>query len=547
MPMMTGGQAVVRALVAEGVQVVFGVPGVQIMHIYNGFFDNPDIRIITCRHEQTAAYMADGYARSTGKIGVALVVPGPGAYNAGAALSTAYAASSPVMLISGQIDSATIGKDGGELHEVHDQLEFMRPVVKWNDRVTRTESIPEAIHEAVRQLKTGRPRPVEVELPPDILATTADIELVEPEVYPRPDPDAARVRAAADLLASAQRPVLWAGGGVILAGASSELEELAELLGAPVITTAEGQGAIPGNHPLAVGSTSSDWGAGGDIIPQADVILAVGTRLGRLGSNSDDDPNESQKLINLNIDETEFGKTVQAEVGIAADAKVGLRHLINALRDRPRQSAWDPAALAAARDAARGRIRSAAPRQLALVEGIREAIPEDGFVVSGVTHTGAWSNIAFLVQRPRTFITSSYMGTLGYGFPTALGVKVGNPDRPVVALCGDGGFMYALGDLATAVQYGINLVTVVFNNHGYGSSRRDQQTRFQGRVVGTDLKNPDFIKLAESFGAQGSKVEKLEDVPAAIREAIAADRPTIIEVETPADLDPPYQLRPLQR
>ena len=257
MPMMTGGVAVVKSLVAEGVQVVFGVPGVQIMHIYNGFFDNPDIRIITCRHEQTAAYMADGYARSTGKLGVALVVPGPGAYNAGAALSTAYAASSPVMLLSGQIDSTAIGKDRGELHEVHDQLEFMRPVVKWNDRVSRAESIPEVIHEAVRQLRTGRPRPVEVQLPPDILATTADIDLVEPEIYTRPHPDTASASAATDLLASAQRPVLWVGGGVISANASKELVELAELLGAPVVTTPEGQGAIPSDHPLALGSSSS--------------------------------------------------------------------------------------------------------------------------------------------------------------------------------------------------------------------------------------------------------------------------------------------------
>lgn len=268
MPQMTGGHAVVRALKAEGVDVVFGLPGVQIMHIYDGFFDDPDIRVITCRHEQTTVYMADGYARSTGKIGVALVVPGPGAYNAGAAMATAYAASSPVLLISGQIDSQAIGKDYGALHEIHDQLDFMRPVVKWNDRVTRTENIPEAIHMAIRQLKTGRPRPVELEIPPDTLGNVADVELVEPEEYPRPEPDAASVRAAAEALASAQRPVIWAGGGVNLGDASGELVALAELLHAPVVTTQEGKGAIPESHRLAMGSSSYGWGAGGDLIPQ---------------------------------------------------------------------------------------------------------------------------------------------------------------------------------------------------------------------------------------------------------------------------------------
>ncbi|MFC1935368.1 thiamine pyrophosphate-dependent enzyme [Chloroflexota bacterium] len=544
MPKMTGGHAVVRALKAEGVEIVFGLPGVQIMHIYDGFFDNPDIRLITCRHEQSTVYMADGYARSTGKIGVALVVPGPGLYNTGAAMATTYAASSPVLLVAGQIDSTAIGKDLGALHEIHDQLEVMRPVVKWNDRVTRTESIPEAIHEAMRQLKTGRPRPVELEIPPDILAATSDIDLIEPEEYPRPDPDDASIRAAADLLALAQRPVVWAGGGVNLADGSSELVELVELLGAPVITTADGKGAIPESHPLSMGSSAWGWGPGGDIVPQADVILAVGTRL----SSRERDPGitatGTQKLINLNVDETEFGKTFPVTVGIAADAKVGLKHLAVALHERLRQGSWDSAALAATKAAVRERMRSVVPRQIALVEGIRQAIPEDGFVVSGLTNIGYWSCLTFETMRPHTFVTSSYMGTLGHAFPTAVGVKVGNPGKAVVALCGDGGFMYAVGELATAIQYGINVVAVVFNNHRYGASNRDQHLRFGGRVVGTELHNPDFVKLAESFGARGIKVAEAGETPAAIKEAIIGDRPTIIEVEMPADLDPPFSLSP---
>jgi acetolactate synthase-1/2/3 large subunit len=544
---MTGGQAVVRALRAEGVDVVFGVPGVQIMHIYDGFFNDPDIRVITCRHEQTTAYMADGYARTTGKVGVALVVPGPGAYNAGAAMSTAYAASSPVLLISGQIDSGAIGKDFGALHEIRDQLEFMKPVVKWNDMVTRAEGIPEAIHEAMRQLNTGRPRPVELEIPPDTLAITTDIDLVEREVYPRPDPDAQSIRAAADLLASAKKPIIWAGGGVNLADAQAELTELAELLNAPVITTAEGKGAIAENHRLSLGSSSYGWGTGGDLVPQADVMLAVGSRLGSYRPEPGTSPGDGHQLINLNIDETEFGKTAPVAVGVAADAKVGLSHLVAALRDRDRQAEWDATALESVKGRARERIQEIAPRQLAIVESLRDAIPEDGIVVGGVTNFAAWSSLAFDVTRSRTFITSSYMGTLGYGFPTALGAKVGNPDKPVLALCGDGGFMYGMSELATAVQYGINVVAVVFNNHLFGASNRDQARRFDGRVVGTELHNPDFAMLAESFGARGMRVPDIADAPQAIRDAIAGNRPTVIEVETPPELDPPYYLQPPSR
>lgn len=544
MPQMTGGHAVVRALKAEGVDVVFGLPGVQIMHIYDGFFDDPDIRVITCRHEQTTVYMADGYARSTGKIGVALVVPGPGAYNAGAAMATAYAASSPVLLISGQIDSQAIGKDYGALHEIHDQLDFMRPVVKWNDRVTRTENIPEAIHMAIRQLKTGRPRPVELEIPPDTLGNVADVELVEPEEYPRPEPDAASVRAAAEALASAQRPVIWAGGGVNLGDASGELVALAELLHAPVVTTQEGKGAIPESHRLAMGSSSYGWGAGGDLIPQGDVIFAVGSRLGSYRVEPGSEPQPHQVLINLNIDPDDIGKSYPATIGIAADAKAGLRRILAALQGTQTHGTWAPEDLEHVKQQVWERMNSLAPRQVALLKDIRDAIPSDAFLVGGITNLGAWAAIAYDALEPRTFVSSSYMGTLGYGFPASLGVKVGNPEVPVVAFCGDGGFAYAIGELATAVQNGINAVAVVFNNHRYGASNRDQFLRFGGRNVGTELHTPDFVKLAESFGAHGIKVDTLEDSPQAISDGIKAGVPTVIEVEMPADLDPPYYLRP---
>ena len=545
MPLMNGGQAVVRALRAEGVEVVFGLPGVQIMHIVDGFFDAPDIRLITARHEQTAAFMADGYARTTGKPGVALVVPGPGAYNAGAGMATAYAASSPVFLIAGQIASAAIGKDLGALHDVHDQLEFLKPVTKWNARVLAAEDIPGAVHEAMRQMATGRPRPVEIEVPPDVLGASSQIDLIEPELHPPPQPDKELIDQAADLLASAVRPLIWSGGGVNQAGAWDELRQMAELLEAPVMTTPEGKGGFSEAHPLSVGCTNYRWGAAVDVVPQADVILAVGTRLS-FPTGADWVPGPHQKLVNLNIDPSEFGKTFPASVGIPADARGGLSSLAQALRERTRGSTWDTAELATLRVRARDQIKAAAPRQLALVDALRSGIPEDGIVVTDVTIMAAWCAVAFPMTRPRSYITSSYMGTLGYAFPTALGAKVGNPDKPVIALCGDGGFMYAVSELATAVQYGINVVAVVVNNNAFGASNWDQQTRFEGRVVGTELHNPNFVQLAQSFGARGIRVEETEALPAAIEEAIAGQCPAVVEIVVPI-LDPPYQMVPPRR
>ena len=539
MAVMTGGQAVVRALRAEGVDVVFGLPGVQIMHIYDGFFHTGEVRVITVRHEQTATFAADGYARTTGKPGVALVVPGPGTYNAGAGMSTAYAASSPVLMIAGQIPSSAIGQDQGALHDVHDQLEYMKPVTKWNNRILAAGDVTSTVHEAMRQLATGRPRPVEVEIPPDVLASSADIDFIEPELYPYPAPSSDLIRQAAELLAGAKRPFIWCGGGLHQSGAWEELRQLAEQLNAPVMTTAEGKASLPDSHPLSLGSSGYGWGPAVDVVPQADVILAVGTRLSYPGNAT---PGEGQTVIDLNIDPSQAPQPATT-LSIASDARVGLAALSGALGQGEPSSEWDSGQIEQAKTRARARIAEAAPDQLALVDAIRAGVPEDGIIIAGVTIMAAWANICLPMDRPRSFITSSYMGTLGFAFPTSLGAKVGNPDRPVVALCGDGGFMYAASELSTAVQHGINVVAVIFNNGVFGASFADQSSRFQGRVVGTELHNPNFMQLAESFGARGIRVDKTEDLPAAIQDAIAGERPTVVEMVTPR-LTPPYQLIP---
>jgi acetolactate synthase-1/2/3 large subunit len=542
MAQMTGGQAVLQALHREGVEQVFGLPGVQIMGIYDAFYSQSDVKLITVRHEQTTTYMADGYARVLGKPGVGLVVPGPGVQNASAALGTAYSCSSPVLLLAGQIESYMLGQDKGALHEINDQLDIVRPVTKWCQRVLNVEDIPAAIHEAIRQMQTGRPRPTLVEVPPDVLAAVADVTLPMPERIPVLSPDQASILRAAELLATAKKPLIWAGGGVILGDATDDLQALAEALGAPVATTPEGKGAIPEDHPLALGAGYYGHGAPSLAAPRADVILAVGTRLtGQMRGPTA--PRPPQRLIHLDVDPAVIGKNYPADISLIGDAKPGLRLLLEAVRaQQAPQERWPRQELEEIHRENEAWVRQQAPLQCEIIGQLQKTLRDDAVVVSGVTNIGYWSHFALRVRRPRTYLTSSYFATLGFAFPTALGAKVAAPNRQVVSLSGDGGFMYALPELATAVQYGINVVAVVFADGAFGASNNDQRTRYHGRMVGTNLHNPNFVQVAEAFGAKGIRADpdKLTD---ALQEAFDANRPTLIEVPVPT-MVPPFQIPP---
>ena len=543
MPRMTGGKAVVESLKREGVEFVFGVPGVQIMHIFDAFYGEPEIRLLTVRHEQTAIYMADGYSRVKGKPGVGLVVPGPGVQNASAALGTAYACSSPVLLIAGQVESYNLGQDKGALHEINDQLDVIRPVTKWCRRVMSVTDIPGAIHEAMHQMSTGRPRPTEIEIPWDVLGNTAEVTTVPAGVFPRAVPHREEVSRAAHLLLSAKRPFIWAGGGAILSDASAELVELARALGAPVATTAEGKGVISEDHPLSLGAAYYGFGAARWAAEKADVLLAVGTRLTWL-MRPGTELKAPQKLIHLDADPAVIGKNFPAEVAMVADAKAGLKALIEEIRRKKAskdvREPWPQAELMEFREKHRRWLEEKAPLQRDIIMTLRQELPDDAILVAGVTNIGYWCNLAYPVRSPRTFLTSSYFATLGYAFPTALGAKVAAPDRPVVCVVGDGGFMYACAELATAVRYGINLITLVFTDNAFGSTKSDQQINFQGRVLGTDLNNPDFAKLAELFGVKGMKADP-DQLGRALREALEARQPVVIEVPIPT-LVPPFQI-----
>ncbi len=521
MARMTGGQALVASLRREGVRVVFGLPGVQLYGAMAALREEPAIRFIATRHEQATTYMADGYARASGDIGVALVVPGPGLLNASAGLSTAYSASSPVLLIAGQIPKAKIGKNVGLLHEVNDQLDAIAPVTKWRQRVLDVGEIPAAIREAARQLRTGRPRPVVVDIPPETLEDEGEATLLDPAVAERPPAPAAEIEHAVARLVAARHPVIIAGGGVNLAGAHDALRAVAEHLQAAVIMTAEGKGALSDASDLSLGAALWPGSPVRLYLDQADVVLAVGTRLAMVSLQP------TQQVIQIDIDPDEIGRNHSPTHALVGDARATLERLAEGLRAggpaRPSRQA-ELEAVRAATVAADDQ-----EPQASIQRSLRAGTPRGGIMIGDMTQIGYHSRPFWPVYEPRTYLTSSYSGNLGYGFPTALGAKVARPDRPVVAVCGDGGFLFNSQELSTAVRYGIAVVVVVFNDDAYGNVARDLDEAWGGSI-GADLANPDFVRLAEAYGVTAFRAKEPTEVGDLVREAIALDRPVLIEV-----------------
>ncbi len=519
----SGGEALAAQLVAEGVSAVFGVPGVQLDHAVEGLYRERDhIRFYGPRHEQAATYMADGYARVTGRPGVAMVVPGPGVLNAAAGLATAYACSSPVLLIAGQIPSHQIGKGLGLLHEIPNQAEVLAGLTKWSARAARPAEIPALVRHAFTMLRSGRPQPVALEIPPDVLAQREAVKL---EAVPpaeadgvRTGPAAADLAHAARLLSRAARPLIYAGSGVLASGAAAALERVASRLQAPVVVSDNGRGALSDRHPLALTTL-----AGRSVLPDADVVLAVGAKFvvaaGQLAAGA--------RTLVINADPREAARSRDAAVVMVADAREALDALARELGPNAKARCW--ANLDAARADAARQVAAVEP-QAAFVSALRRAIPDDGVLVSELTQVGYAARVGYPVYEPRTFMTPGYQGTLGYGFPTALGAKIGAPQRAVVSITGDGGFGWAMAELATARRYAVGLVTVVFNDCAFGNVKRTQQQEFSGHVLGTELVNPDYVALAEAFGIAGVRVDGPEALTEAIGSALRAGSPTLIEV-----------------
>ncbi len=521
---MTGGQALVQSVLKHGVDVIFGLPGVQLDWAFDALYDAQDkVKVYHTRHEQATSYMADGYARTTGRVGTCLVVPGPGLLNAMAGLSTAYATCSPVLCISGQIQSDLIEVGRGVLHEIPNQLEMIRSVTKWSGRAMTPEEVPGIVTEAFRQLRMGRTRPVEIEIPPDVLQAVGNVELMEPITPSRPSGDPDALEQAAKALGKAENPVIFVGGGILASEAWDELRELAEMLQAPVIMSSSGKGAISSRHYLA-----QNYHASMDLLSKSDAIFVVGTRFAQ-PVRSQWSPSEQHTIIQMDVDPEEVGRNYRPNIGIVSDAKIGLADLINRVpaHNRKRESRRDE--LEALKEGIDDRFFEVQP-QASFATVIREELPDDGIVVSESTQVGYWMHNAFPVYKPRTYLTSGYQGTLGYGFATALGAQVGNPDKKVVSVNGDGGFMYNVQELSTMAMHKINMVGIVFTDNAYGNVKRIQQQTFHGRTIASNLHNPDFAKLAELFGVVGMRANSPDDLRSVLRSALKMDAPVLIEV-----------------
>ena len=538
---MTGAEALIKSVRSYDVDTIFGLPGGQTYHLFDAVYNEGDaLRIFNSRHEQGVAYMAYGYARSTGRVGVYTVVPGPGILNTTSALCTAYAGNERVLCLAGQIPSKWIGKGVGFLHEIPDQLGILQRLTKWAERIEKPADAPRLVNQAFREMNSGRPRPVALEMAPDIMGLQEEVELLPPSPAPEPlraDPDL--IEAAARLLGKAKQPLVVFGHGCVDAG--TELLQAAEILQAPCTTLWSGKGIIDDRHYL-----SQPYAAGHQLWATADVVLAVGTRLDnpQLQWGLDDE----LKIIRIDIDAEQITNIADPEIGIVADAKSALSDLISALARHNNARKLRKEELTGLKAAMFRKFEQDVGPQMRILKVIREELPEDGFLVDEVTQVGYASWYGFPVYRPRHFISSGYQGNLGYGYTTALGVQIANPDKKVVVLGGDGGFMYQATEMATAVKYRLNLVNIVFNNHSYGNVQRAQQEQFGGNVIGSDLTNPDFVRFAESFGAPGFRVETTEQLRKALQAAFKEAGPVLIEMPSTGMPSPwPYILLPRNR
>ena len=519
---------VAAALVEAGITTVFGIPGLYNVEIFDALRRRPEIRLVPVRHEQGAAFMADGYARASGREAAVLLLPGCGLLNALTGISEAYADSSPLLVLVGQVDRGFIDQNRGLLHELTGQLGVLEAVTKHAERVVEADRAEDAFSRAINAMRAGRRRPVALELPLDVQTERSywrGLKLVAGT----PGPDRTAIARAAGALAGASAPLILAGGGVVSSDAGEALAAVAERLRAPVLMTGMGVGAVPSDHPLAGGVP---WIASVDVRPlvaAADAVLAVGTRLNQAMTANWDLP-LPEVTIRIDVDPDEITRNLPFAHLIVADARAALLELEGALAAagldrRPEVTEAIAPAFAAYQEAHRLRVGSTTP----WLDALRAALPRDAIVSADMSVF--WGDMigSFPLYEPRTMLFPWGMGTLGFGIPAAVGAKLARPDRPVVAIVGDGAFMFTGSELATAVQENLNIPIVVVNNESYGMIKRQQLDRF-GDAAAVDLVAPSFTRLAEAYGAYAATAGSPADLAAGLENALAADRPTVIEV-----------------
>jgi acetolactate synthase I/II/III large subunit len=519
---MTAAEAVVATLIGHGLDTVYALPGVQNDLLFEALFKFSDrLRTVHTRHEQGAAYMALGAALATGKPQAYAVVPGPGLLNSSAALLTAYSMCAPVLALIGQIPARDIGKGLGHLHEIRDQAGIISRLVDHTALIRKPEQASRMTAQMLRAMMDGRTGPAALECAIDVWGASGPVKLQAPLPAPAPKIDLGAVRRAAKRLGAAKRPLIICGGGA--QDASAEVTALSAMLQAPVLGYRRGRGVLDSRDPLSV-----TLPLGRELWGEADVVLAVGTRL--LMQFRQWGIDRELAVIRIDADPMEHNRLHRPAVALTGDAKPILRRL---LAELPAHNAKRPPRAAEMRErqaAWRKRLEKLG-RQAAYLDAIRAELPEDGIFVDEVTQVGFASRLLFPVYQPRTFLSPGYQDNLGWGFATALGVQHARPDVPVVAISGDGGFLFTANEMATAIRHRIPLVTVLFNDGAFGNVRRIQQENYGNRLIGSDLANPDFMAFANSFGAEATRVKSPDELRQALRRAFAhRDGPTLIEV-----------------
>ncbi|RLF18297.1 MAG: biosynthetic-type acetolactate synthase large subunit [Thermoprotei archaeon] len=545
---MSGAKALVEALKREGVKVIFGIPGGATLPLHDAFrdaLDEGELTYILGRHEQCVAHMADGYARASGKVGTCTATSGPGATNLVTGIANAYMDSSPIVAITGQVPKLMIGRDAFQEADI---IGITTPITKYTFQPSSPSEIPSVIKAAFHIASMGRPGPVLIDLPRDVQTEEEEIdfpEKVELRGFKPPprNPHPLQVKKAAELLMKAEQPIIIAGGGVISSGATKELLELVEALMIPVVTTLMGKGAIPENHPLCLGMIGMHGrGEANAAITKADVILAVGMRFSDRSVGRFDVFEQKAKIIHIDIDPAEIGKNVKVDVPIVADSKSALTAIKEALSSMATRKAGEEShwvkRIKELKEQFKDRYEAgeAGIKPARLVKILRKLLPRDSILTTGVGQNQMWAAINFEVYEPRTFITSGGLGTMGFGFPAALGAKVAKPDKVVVDFDGDGSFLMTEQDLATSVSQNIPVIVVVVNNSSLGMVRQWQDLMFGRRFMAIDLKRlPDFVKLAEAFGAHGVRVGSYEEFEGAVKEAMKMEVTTVIDVPVSPD------------
>ena len=546
----SGAKALIQALENQKVDAIFGIIGGAILPVYDVLCGNQKIRHILARHEQGAAHAAEGYAKASGKPGVCMATSGPGATNLVTGIANAYMDSSPVIALTGQVPSTgtnTAYMIGRDAFQEADIIGITTPITKYNCQPRTVAEIPKMVNTAFYIATTGRPGPVLIDLPKNIQAGTADVEFTN-QIDARgynlvTQPDLAQISLAVNLLAKAENPIILAGGGVIIANASDELVKLSDLLMAPVATTFMGKGAFPEVHPLSVGSIGMHGNpAANRLISEADAMLAVGTRFSDRATANLNTFAANAKKIHVDIDPAEIGKNIDIDIPIVGDAKTVLALIHSKLTKkvhRNEKSAWIKR-VTEAKEKLSPLIKDI-PKDVVpktLLSELRKLLPENTIVTTEVGQNQMWSALYFQALKPRTFISSGGLGTMGFGFPAALGAKVACPSRAVIDIAGDGSFIMTEQELACSVMENIPVTVIVLNNSVLGMVAQWQRLLYGRRYISVNLgKTPDFVKLAEAYGAQGYRVGSIPDFKNAVKQALKSKVTTVIDVPIGSEED----------